>query len=130
MGVVDLQTYRETSRQTWDESAGGWEERREWMLASTAFVNEWLVDQVDPQRGQTILDLAAGLGDLGFSAAERVGSTGKVVCADFSPRMLQAARRNGESRGLSNVDTASSTPSGWTSTTTASTASYAAGATC
>ena len=32
---MDLQTYRETSLQTWDEMAPGWEDRREWILGIT-----------------------------------------------------------------------------------------------
>jgi hypothetical protein len=31
---MDLQTYRETSLQTWDDLAPGWEDRREWMWLS------------------------------------------------------------------------------------------------
>ena len=101
---MDLQTYRETSLETWDEMASGWEDRREWQLGITGALNEWLVDQVDPQPGQTILDVAAGTGDLGFLAAERVGEDGKLITTDFAPEMLAAARRNGEQRGLSNVE--------------------------
>jgi SAM-dependent methyltransferase len=101
---MDLQEYRETSRQTWDRMAPGWEDRREWLLGFTGPINEWLLTQVDPQPGQTILDIACGTGDLGFGAAERVGDTGKVLTTDFSPEMLEGARRNGESRGLSNVE--------------------------
>ena len=101
---MDLQTYRETSLQTWDEMAPGWEDRREWLLGITGSINEWLAGQVDPQPGQSILDVAAGTGDLGFIAAERVGEEGSVLCTDFSPEMLEAARRNGERRGLSNVE--------------------------
>ena len=101
---MDPQTYRETSLQTWDEMAPGWEDRREWLLSITGPINEWLVEQGDPQPGQTILDVAAGTGDLGFLAAERVGESGKVLCTDFSSEMVEAARRNGERRGLSNVE--------------------------
>jgi SAM-dependent methyltransferase len=101
---MDLQTYRETSLQTWDAMAPGWEDRREWMQGITGAINEWLVDQADPQPGQSVLDVAAGMGDLGFAAAERVGEGGKVLCTDFAPEMLAAARRNGERLGLSNVD--------------------------
>jgi ubiquinone/menaquinone biosynthesis C-methylase UbiE len=101
---MDLQKYRDTSLQTWDEMAPGWEDRREWILEITRTLNEWLAGQLDPQPGQTILDVAAGTGDLGFVAAERVGEDGKVLCTDFSPEMLAAARRNGERRGLSNVE--------------------------
>ena len=101
---MDLQTYRQTSLQTWDAMAPGWEDRREWMLGITGAINEWLVDRVEPQPGQTILDIAAGTGDLGFLAAERVGDGGKVICTDFSSGMIEAARRNGERRGLGNVE--------------------------
>jgi SAM-dependent methyltransferase len=101
---MDLQSYRETSLQTWGEMAPGWEDRREWMLGITGAINEWIVDQVDPQSGQTILDVAAGTGDLGFAAARRVGDQGRVICTDFAPEMIEAARRNGERQGLANVE--------------------------
>ena len=103
-GGMDLQTYRETSLRIWDEMAQGWEDRREWILRVTGAINEWLAGEVDPQPGESILEVAAGTGDLGFIAAERVGADGKVLCTDFSPEMLEAARRNGERRGLSNVE--------------------------
>lgn len=101
---MDLQDYRETSLETWDEMAPGWEDRREWQLAITGALNEWLVDRVDPKPGQTVLDVAAGTGDLGFAAAKRVGDDGRLICTDFAPAMLEAARRNGERLGLSNVE--------------------------
>jgi SAM-dependent methyltransferase len=101
---MDLQSYRETSLQTWREMAPGWEDRREWLLGITGAINEWIVDQVDPQPGQTILDVAAGTGDLGFAAARRVGEQGRVICTDFAPEMIEAARRNGERQGVANVD--------------------------
>jgi SAM-dependent methyltransferase len=84
--------------------SSGWEERREWILEITGSVNDWIIEQVDPQPGQTILDIAAGTGDLGFAAAERVGDGGRVLTTDFAPEMVEAARRNGDGRGLSNVE--------------------------
>ena len=101
---MDLETYRETSLQTWDQMAPGWEDKREWLLEFTGRINDRLLDQAQPQPGQSILDVAAGTGDLGFAAAERVGADGKVLCTDFSPEMVEAARRNGERQGLSNVE--------------------------
>ncbi len=101
---MDLQTYRARSLRIWDEMAPGWEDRREWILGVTGAINQWLAGQVNPQPGESILDVAAGTGDLGFIAAERVGADGKVLCTDFSREMLEAARRNGERRGLSNVE--------------------------
>lgn len=101
---MDLQAYRQNSLETWDEMASGWEERREWMLEITGSLNEWLLDRVDPQPGQTVLDIAAGTGDLGLAAAARVGEDGGVICTDFSPEMIEAARRNGETQGVENVE--------------------------
>jgi SAM-dependent methyltransferase len=101
---MDLDTYRTESRDTWDEMASGWEDRREWMLAATGSINDWLVEQAAPQPGQTVLDIAAGTGDLGFAAAERIGPEGRLLTTDFAPEMVEAAKRNGEARGLQNVD--------------------------
>lgn len=101
---MDLNTYRQTSLEIWDEMAPGWEDRREWLLAVTGAINDWLVERVDPKPGQTILDVAAGTGDLGFAAAKRVGEDGRLICTDFAPAMIEASQRNGERLGLSNVE--------------------------
>jgi len=101
---ADLDAYREQSLRTWDEMASGWEERNEWMIGFTGQVNEWIVERAAPQPGQTVLDVAAGPGDLGFRAAELVGSEGRVLSTDFAPEMVEAARRIAASRGLGNVD--------------------------
>jgi SAM-dependent methyltransferase len=101
---IDIDAYREESLETWGEMAPGWEDRREWLMEVTSRVNSWLVERADPQPGQTVLDVAAGTGDLGFLAAERVGEEGRVLITDFSPEMLEVARRNGEARGPANVE--------------------------
>ena len=101
---MDLDTYRRESRETWASVAHGWEDRREWMLAITGPVNDWLVDRVDPKPGQAVLEIAAGPGELGFQVAERVGEAGRVISTDFAPEMLDIARRQGEARGIGNVE--------------------------
>jgi ubiquinone/menaquinone biosynthesis C-methylase UbiE len=102
--VIDLDAYRVQSLATWGEMAPGWEDWREWLLDTTGRVNGWLVEKADPQPGQTVLDIAAGTGDLGFAVAQRVGDGGRVISSDFSPKMIDVARRNGEARGLTNVE--------------------------
>ncbi|HEY8774050.1 MAG TPA: class I SAM-dependent methyltransferase [Gaiellaceae bacterium] len=102
--TVDLDAYREQSLATWGEMARGWEERREWLMDITGRVNAWLVEKADPQPGQTFLDIAAGTGDLGLAVAERVGAGGHVISSDFSPNMVEVARRNGEARSLTQVE--------------------------
>jgi ubiquinone/menaquinone biosynthesis C-methylase UbiE len=100
---IDHDTYRQESLENWGQVAPGWGERREWMLDNTARVNAWLVDKVDPQPGQTILEVGAGPGDLGLQVAERLGG-GRVISTDFAPEMVELARRQGEARGLTNVE--------------------------
>ncbi len=101
---IDLDAYREQSRENWGQMAQGWEDRREWMMDITGRVNDWLAEKADPQPGQTILDIAAGTGDLGLHVAERVGDEGHVISTDFAPEMVDVARRQGEARGLTNVE--------------------------
>jgi ubiquinone/menaquinone biosynthesis C-methylase UbiE len=101
---IDLDTYREQSLETWGQMAPGWQDRREWLMDITGRVNDWLVQKADPQPGQTILDIAAGTGDLGFHVAKRVGQEGRVISTDFAPEMVDVARRFGEARGLTNVE--------------------------
>jgi SAM-dependent methyltransferase len=101
---IDLDAYREQSLQTWGQMASGWQDRREWLMNISGRVNDWLVQKADPQPGQTILDIAAGTGDLGFHVAERVGQEGGVISTDFAPEMVDVARRFGEARGLTNVE--------------------------
>jgi ubiquinone/menaquinone biosynthesis C-methylase UbiE len=102
--TVDLDAYREQSLATWGEVAPGWEDRREWLMDITGRVTAWLVEKADPQPRQTFLDIAAGTGDLGLAVAERVGEGGRVISGDFSPNMVEVARRNGGARGLTNVE--------------------------
>jgi len=77
----------------WEELAPRWERGRELLWDSARAVSEWLVDRLDPQPGQTILDLAAGTGETGFLAASRLGGEGRLISSDLSPQMVDAARR-------------------------------------
>ena len=51
-----------------------------------------------------MLELAAGPGDTGFLAAERIGSTGRLISSDIAPAMVAAAERRASELGLSNVE--------------------------
>ena len=52
------------------------------------------IEQAAIRRGQVILDLAGGTGDLARKMAPAVGSSGHVVLADINLKMLQQGRRN------------------------------------
>jgi SAM-dependent methyltransferase len=67
-------------------------------------VVERLIERVNPQPGQTVLDVAAGSGSLGHRISDLVGPSGRVISTDFAPEMVESARRLGSSQGLGNVD--------------------------
>jgi ubiquinone/menaquinone biosynthesis C-methylase UbiE len=88
----------------WEELAPRWERGRELLWESTREVSEWLVERLDPQPGQTILDLAAGTGETGFLAARRLGRGGRLITSDLSPGMVEAAERLGAAWGVTNAE--------------------------
>ena len=96
--------YRQASRDIWDQMAAGWDDDRRWIWDASRPVGEWLVDALDPQPGETILELAAGVGDTGLAAASRLGDSGRLISTDFSEQMVGAARRRAEELGVSNVE--------------------------
>ena len=95
---------RQRSRDVWDAMAPGWQEQREELWSISRSVSEWMVRRLDPQPGDTVLELAAGVGDTGFMAARLVGETGRVIITDFAPEMVAAARRRVEESGIRNVE--------------------------
>jgi SAM-dependent methyltransferase len=96
--------YREASLRIWDEMAAGWEDHRGTVWDASRAVGEWLVDALDPQPGETVVELAAGVGDTGFAAARRLGAEGRLITTDFSDQMVQAARRRADELGVSNAE--------------------------
>ncbi len=84
--------------------APGWERRRAFIEDATVLVHEWMISSVALQRGETVLEVAAGAGDLGFDAATRIGESGRLIMTDFSPAMLDVARRRGAELGHGNVE--------------------------
>jgi SAM-dependent methyltransferase len=84
--------------------APSWERRRPEVEAASARVREWMVRELAPRAGDTVLELAAGVGETGFDVAEAVGERGRLLSTDFAPSMVEAARRRGAERGVTNVE--------------------------
>ena len=101
---IDLDEYRRSSHEIWQRIASNWDSEREFIHSATAPVNERMVERLDPQPGETVLDLAAGTGDTGFLAAARIGPDGKLISTDFAPAMVDAARAVSAQLGLGNVE--------------------------
>ncbi|MED5420450.1 MAG: bifunctional demethylmenaquinone methyltransferase/2-methoxy-6-polyprenyl-1,4-benzoquinol methylase UbiE [Pseudomonadota bacterium] len=58
------------------------------------------IEQAGVRRGQSLLDLAGGTGDLARRFAEKVGSDGHVVLADINLAMLSEGRRRLIDKGV------------------------------
>jgi SAM-dependent methyltransferase len=95
--------YRAQSRKNWAGQAEGWSSRADQLRTTTMPVSAWMIDAIDPQPGDTLLELAAGTGDTGLLAAELVTPGGVLVSSDFSPEMLQIAQRRAEQLHIRNV---------------------------
>jgi SAM-dependent methyltransferase len=91
------------TRSDWANISKGWERNADAFRSRTMPVASWMVDAIAPQPGQTVLDLAAGIGDTGFLAAELVAPGGTLITSDLAPEMLSAAQRRAESLGIRNA---------------------------
>ncbi|HSD76032.1 MAG TPA: hypothetical protein VLA98_01460, partial [Solirubrobacteraceae bacterium] len=66
---MDAQAFRAESRERWERAAAGWAATREDFARDAAPVSEWLLDAADLRPGMTVLEVAAGPGELGLQAA-------------------------------------------------------------
>lgn len=95
---------RQQSRATWNAVAPGWYAQREKLWSVSRPVSEWMVRRLDLQPGDTVLELAAGLGDTGLMATRLVGESGRVIITDFAPEMVAAARQRAQELGVKNAE--------------------------
>jgi SAM-dependent methyltransferase len=102
--AVDGDEERRVRLENWAAMARGWERAREEREKVAAPVTEWLVRELAPRRGHTVLELAAGQGDVGFEIAPLLGESGRLISSDFSPAMVETARRRSAELGLTNVE--------------------------
>jgi ubiquinone/menaquinone biosynthesis C-methylase UbiE len=104
MATQSIERQRQEIYEIAEAIAPTWERRRAEVEAVSTPVREWMLRALSPRPGDTVLELAAGIGETGFDAAAIVGEGGRLICTDFSPAMLAAARRRGAERGLSSVE--------------------------
>ncbi len=97
-------TDSDTRIQPWRSVAAGWERRAAVFRDATAELTERLVTLLDPTPGETILELAAGLGETGFEAARHLGPEGRLLTTDAAPEMVAAAQRRAAELGVAGVE--------------------------
>src|SRR5436190_20308696 len=56
------------------------------------------------KKGDTVVDLGSGAGNDCFVARAETGDTGKVIGIDFTPEMIEIARKNAALRSFHNVE--------------------------
>lgn len=84
--IVDLPGFKEGDFSVQDESA----------MSATALL--------DPQPGESVLDLCAAPGGKSCHIAERLNGTGRVVACDVSPERIRTIEHNVERLKLTNVE--------------------------
>ena len=55
-------------------------------------------------KGDTVLDIAGGTGDLAIKFRKKVGASGKVILSDINGSMLEEGRKNLINHGVIDVD--------------------------
>jgi ubiquinone/menaquinone biosynthesis C-methylase UbiE len=104
MPTVSPDAHRTMTYEVAEAIAPSWERRRAEIEGVSAPVREWMLRELAPEAGQTLLELAAAAGDTGFEAAAALGEDGRLISSDFSPAMLEAARRRGAELGVAEVE--------------------------
>ena len=87
----------------WTESAPYWEKHRAIIREMFAPVTQALIEAAGITSHCAVLDVAMGPGEPALTIAGLVGPEGTVVGTDAVPEMVEAARREGRRRNLSNA---------------------------
>ena len=98
-----MSDYRQENRRRWQTVASGWEKHADDIRRDTMPVTSWMIDALEPQPGDQLLEIGAGIGDAGFLAAELIQPGGTLITSDLVPEMLSAAQRRAERLGVTNA---------------------------
>jgi ubiquinone/menaquinone biosynthesis C-methylase UbiE len=99
-----LEQVRDQQQATWDKFSAGWKKWDDLVLSWINPVGDALLESARLTPAAQVLDVAAGTGEPGLSAAARV-PRGKVTITDLAEKMLRVAEENAARRGLTNVET-------------------------
>lgn len=101
----DPNARRAEARAGWERVAAGWQRLQGRLSAVGMPVSRWMIDAIEPQPGMRLLELAAGVGETGFLAAELIApGGGTLICSDGAEAMLEAARGRAAELGVANVE--------------------------
>ena len=84
----------------WNDNAGPqWVREQERLDATVVIHGDVVLERADLEPGHSVLDVGCGTGQTTVAAAKAVGTAGRVVGADVSRVMLDAARRRAATEG-------------------------------
>src|SRR5919197_2211842 len=95
--------FKAQQRQMWDNAAAGWQAWWENIERGAQKVSDRLVEMAQINPGDSVLDIATGIGEPAVTAAKRVKPNGRVVATDISPQMLAIAKTRAKSLGLDGI---------------------------
>ena len=95
MTTQALEEHRRTIREIADAVAPGWERRRAYIETTTTPVREWMLRELAPQPGQTLLELG---GRRGRHRLRRGGADRRRRAADQQRHLAGDARRRAPPR--------------------------------
>jgi ubiquinone/menaquinone biosynthesis C-methylase UbiE len=104
-----LAEIRDQQRQTWDKFSSGWKKWDKLVLDWLHPVGLELVRSAALREDANVLDVAAGTGEPGITAAALVPK-GMVTVTDLSEKMLEVAAENAARRGIRTFRPNNATP--------------------
>lgn len=99
-----LNEIREQQRNSWNKFSSGWKKWDELTMSFSSPVKDAMINAVKWKDNFIVLDVAAGTGEPGLTAAGIV-KNGKVISTDLAEDMVSIAKENAEKRGLKNFET-------------------------
>jgi thioredoxin type arsenate reductase len=98
-----IMTYPFQMLEVWEKSAKYWTQHSHTIHAMFAPLTRAMIESVQIREGESVLDVAGGAGEPSLTIAETVGPTGSVTCTDATAGMVEAALREANRRGLTNM---------------------------
>ena len=83
------------------------DEETQWLIAQSQLydgITRHCLHRAGLTEGMKVLDIGSGAGDVAFTAAQIVGSTGQVMGVCLDPTILETARARAEAMGHANVE--------------------------
>ena len=103
MTSINPDEIRQKARMEWKVASSGWKKWEREILGGLQPVSDQLMQSVGITTGQSVLDVATGIGEPALAIAKIVGPEGSVMGVDISLDMLEIAKERAASQGLTNV---------------------------